>query len=42
MFIEVPEAKLVIGDKIAVSKSKDLMDFCVLKSRFTPPVNALF
>ena len=40
MLIEIPEdAKLVIGDKIAVSKSKDLLEFLQsIEPVFTPPV----
>lgn len=43
ILIEIPEgSKLVIGDKIAVSKSKDLLEF--LRSEdtgFTPPVRCI-
>jgi uncharacterized 2Fe-2S/4Fe-4S cluster protein (DUF4445 family) len=40
VLIEIPEdAKLVIGDKIAVSKSKDLLEFLhSVDPAFTPPV----
>jgi uncharacterized 2Fe-2S/4Fe-4S cluster protein (DUF4445 family) len=40
VLIEIPEdAKLVIGDKIAVSKSKDLLEFVhSVEPVFTPPV----
>ena len=40
ILIEIPEdAKLVIGDKIAVSKSKDLLEFLrTFEPEFTPPV----
>jgi uncharacterized 2Fe-2S/4Fe-4S cluster protein (DUF4445 family) len=40
VLIEIPEdAKLVIGDKIAVAKSKDLLDFLrSVEPVFTPPV----
>ncbi len=40
ILIEIPEdAKLVIGDKIAVTKSKDLLEFLrTFEPEFTPPV----
>lgn len=40
ILIEIPEdAKLVIGDKIAISKSKDLLEFLrSVEPVFTPPV----
>ena len=44
ILIEIPEdAKLVIGDKIAVSKSKDLLEFLhTVEPVFTPPVKCTF
>ena len=43
LLIEIPEdAKLVIGDKIAVSKSKDLLAFLrSVEAAFTPPVKCI-
>jgi len=43
ILIEIPEdAKLVIGDKIAVSKSKDLLEFLrTFEPEFTPPVRCI-
>lgn len=43
ILIEIPEdAKLVIGDKIAVSKSKDLLEFLLtFEPEFTPPVRCV-
>lgn len=43
ILIEIPEdARLVIGDKIAVSKSKDLLKFLLtFEPEFTPPVRCV-
>ena len=43
LLIEIPEdAKLVIGDKIAVSKSKNLLEFLhSVEPSFTPPVRCI-
>jgi uncharacterized 2Fe-2S/4Fe-4S cluster protein (DUF4445 family) len=43
LLIEIPEdARLVIGDKIAVSKSKDLLEFLYsVEPVFTPPVKCI-
>jgi uncharacterized 2Fe-2S/4Fe-4S cluster protein (DUF4445 family) len=43
ILIEIPEdAKLVIGDKIALSKSKDLLEFLrTFEPEFTPPVRCI-